>query len=174
MRTARLNPLRRGATGVWRRNEAGSGSTVILACRCICFALPGFMGRGGISSSMSGMAAPNASSSRGRCSAAFMWRISRGCLRPQSQSQIRAGPIMSATTSPARRRRWWNLRLICWACRCRRKFRLSRQSFRPWPKVFMRNSKRVSNKRIKTELGYRLIYPNYRDGLRALMSTLTA
>ena len=44
----------------------------------------------------------------------------------------------------------------------------------PMAKSFYADSKRVSNKRIKTELGYRLIYPTYRDGLRALKSTLTA
>ncbi len=81
---------------------------------------------------------------------------------------------MSVMTSPARRRRWWNLRLICWACRCRRKFRLRMQNLSPMAKSFYADSKRVSNKRIKTELGYRLIYPNYREGLRALKSTLTA
>ena len=40
-------------------------------------------------------------------------------------------------------------------------------------KSFYADLKRVSNRRIKTELGYRLIYPNYRDGLRALKATLT-
>lgn len=44
----------------------------------------------------------------------------------------------------------------------------------PMARSFYADSKKVSNKRIKTELGYRLIYPNYRDGLRALLSTLTA
>jgi nucleoside-diphosphate-sugar epimerase len=44
----------------------------------------------------------------------------------------------------------------------------------PMAKSFYADSKRVSNRRIKTELGYGLIYPNYRDGLRALLSTLTA
>lgn len=41
----------------------------------------------------------------------------------------------------------------------------------PMAKSFYADSKRVSNKRIKAELGYRLIYPNYRDGLRAILST---
>jgi nucleoside-diphosphate-sugar epimerase len=36
-------------------------------------------------------------------------------------------------------------------------------------KSFYAESKRVSNRRIKTELGYRLIYPNYREGLTALL-----
>ena len=40
-------------------------------------------------------------------------------------------------------------------------------------KSFYADSKRVSNKRIKAELSYKLLYPNYRDGLRALKSTLT-
>jgi nucleoside-diphosphate-sugar epimerase len=43
----------------------------------------------------------------------------------------------------------------------------------PMAKSFYADSKRVSNTRIKTELGYRLIYPNYRDGLRAILPTLT-
>jgi nucleoside-diphosphate-sugar epimerase len=44
----------------------------------------------------------------------------------------------------------------------------------PMAKSFYAESKRVSNKRIKTELGYKLIYPNYREGLRALLTTLKA
>ncbi|HTN98511.1 MAG TPA: SDR family oxidoreductase, partial [Nordella sp.] len=35
-------------------------------------------------------------------------------------------------------------------------------------KSFYAESKRVSNKRIKEELGYRLLYPTYREGLSAL------
>ena len=42
----------------------------------------------------------------------------------------------------------------------------------PMAKSFYADSKRVSNTRIKTELGYRLIYPNYREGLTALNSVL--
>ncbi len=38
----------------------------------------------------------------------------------------------------------------------------------PMAKSFYAESKRVSNRRIKTELGYKLIYPNYREGLIAL------
>ena len=44
----------------------------------------------------------------------------------------------------------------------------------PMAKSFYADSKRVSNQRIKNELGYQLIYPNYREGLRALKSRLTA
>jgi nucleoside-diphosphate-sugar epimerase len=44
----------------------------------------------------------------------------------------------------------------------------------PMAKSFYAESKRVSNKRIKTEFGYKLIYPNYREGLRALLTTLKA
>jgi nucleoside-diphosphate-sugar epimerase len=40
----------------------------------------------------------------------------------------------------------------------------------PMAKSFYTDSKRVSNKRIKEELGYRLLYPTYREGLRALLS----
>lgn len=37
---------------------------------------------------------------------------------------------------------------------------------------FYDESKRVSNRRIKQELGYRLAYPSYREGLRALKASL--
>jgi nucleoside-diphosphate-sugar epimerase len=43
----------------------------------------------------------------------------------------------------------------------------------PMAKSFYADSKRVSNKRMKNELGYKLLYPNYREGLRALKSQLT-
>jgi nucleoside-diphosphate-sugar epimerase len=37
---------------------------------------------------------------------------------------------------------------------------------------FYEESKRVSNRRIKAELGYKLAYPSYREGLRALKALL--
>lgn len=37
---------------------------------------------------------------------------------------------------------------------------------------FFSESKRVSNQRIKTELGYELVYPTFREGLKALVSTV--
>jgi nucleoside-diphosphate-sugar epimerase len=43
----------------------------------------------------------------------------------------------------------------------------------PMAKSFYADSKRVSNKRMKNELGYQLLYPNYREGLSALKSQLT-
>jgi nucleoside-diphosphate-sugar epimerase len=42
----------------------------------------------------------------------------------------------------------------------------------PMARSFYAESKRVSNRRIKDELGYRLIYPSYREGLTALLATL--
>lgn len=42
----------------------------------------------------------------------------------------------------------------------------------PMAKSFYAESKRVSNRRIKDELSYRLIYPTYREGLRSLLATL--
>ena len=39
----------------------------------------------------------------------------------------------------------------------------------PMAKSFYADSKRVSNARLKTELGYELLYPNYRSGLAALL-----
>jgi nucleoside-diphosphate-sugar epimerase len=41
----------------------------------------------------------------------------------------------------------------------------------PMAKSFYADSKRVLNTRIKTELEYKLIYPNYRVGLRALLNS---
>lgn len=43
----------------------------------------------------------------------------------------------------------------------------------PMARSFYAESKRVANRRIKDELGYRLIYPSYREGLTALLATLT-
>ena len=42
----------------------------------------------------------------------------------------------------------------------------------PMAKSFYADSKRVSNKRMKGELGYKLIYPNYREGLTAIRTAL--
>lgn len=44
----------------------------------------------------------------------------------------------------------------------------------PMARSFYADSKKVSNTRMKTELGYKLKYPTYREGLAALMGTLTA
>lgn len=40
----------------------------------------------------------------------------------------------------------------------------------PMARSFYAESKRVMNERIKTELGYRLLYPTYREGLAALLA----
>jgi nucleoside-diphosphate-sugar epimerase len=42
----------------------------------------------------------------------------------------------------------------------------------PMAKSFYADSKRVSNQRIKKELGYTLIYPTYREGLTAIRTAL--
>ena len=42
----------------------------------------------------------------------------------------------------------------------------------PMAKSFYAESKRVSNRRITEELGYRLLYPTYREGLRALAAQI--
>jgi nucleoside-diphosphate-sugar epimerase len=43
----------------------------------------------------------------------------------------------------------------------------------PMAKSFYADSKKVSNKLMKNELGYQLLYPNYREGLSVLKSQLT-
>jgi nucleoside-diphosphate-sugar epimerase len=45
-------------------------------------------------------------------------------------------------------------------------------SLTPMARSFYADSKRVSNRRIKQELGIRLAYPTYREGLRALLETM--
>jgi len=44
----------------------------------------------------------------------------------------------------------------------------------PMARSFYAESKRVSNDRIKRELGVRLLYPDYRSGLRALLESQSA
>ena len=44
----------------------------------------------------------------------------------------------------------------------------------PMALSFYAESKRVSNRRIKEELGYRLLYPTYREGLAAILASRTA
>ena len=48
-----------------------------------------------------------------------------------------------------------------------------RAELSPMARSFYADSKRVSNQRMKNELGYELLYPNYREGLLALKSELT-
>lgn len=43
----------------------------------------------------------------------------------------------------------------------------------PMAKSFYAESKRVANRRIRQELGYELLYPTYREGLRALLASFT-
>lgn len=44
----------------------------------------------------------------------------------------------------------------------------------PMARSFYAESKRVSNRRAKEELGYRLLYPTYREGLRSLLAARLA
>jgi nucleoside-diphosphate-sugar epimerase len=44
----------------------------------------------------------------------------------------------------------------------------------PMARSFYAESKRVSNRRIKEELGYELLYPSFREGLAALLSEVQA
>ena len=49
---------------------------------------------------------------------------------------------------------------------------LEEAALSPMAQSFYGESKRVSNRRIKDDLGYRLLYPSYREGLRALAASL--
>ncbi|HTN95616.1 MAG TPA: NAD(P)-dependent oxidoreductase, partial [Nordella sp.] len=44
----------------------------------------------------------------------------------------------------------------------------------PMARSFYAESKRVANQRLKHELGYRLVYPTYREGLTALLASLSS
>ncbi|CAN5565568.1 SDR family oxidoreductase [soil metagenome] len=44
----------------------------------------------------------------------------------------------------------------------------------PMARSFYAESKRVANRRIKDELGYRLLYPTYREGFRALLPAMAS
>ena len=50
--------------------------------------------------------------------------------------------------------------------------RLEKAELSAMAKSFYAESKRVSNSRIKSELGYRLVYPTYREGLQALLKEI--
>lgn len=51
-------------------------------------------------------------------------------------------------------------------------FEEARLTMSPMQLSFWAESRRVRNQRIKDELGYRLLYPTYREGLQALLETL--
>jgi len=49
----------------------------------------------------------------------------------------------------------------------RKTFEEAKESMSPMARSFYSESKRVRNERIKTELGYKLLFPTYKEGLRA-------
>ena len=101
-----------------------------------------------------------------RSSAASMSMMLPACSRPRSLSRILAAPTMSATMSQPAAGCHRLCRRICSAVRRRRKFVRMTPISRRWRESFYADSKRVSNRRIKEELGYRLLYPTYREGSR--------
>lgn len=53
-------------------------------------------------------------------------------------------------------------------------FEEARRDLSPMAQSFWSDSRRVSNRRLKEELGYELLYPSYREGLSALVDRLPA
>ena len=74
----------------------------------------------------------------------------------------------SAMTSRRRRRMWWPMPPSCSACPFRRCSPSRRRASRGMAASFWAESKRVRNARIREDLGVELLYPTYREGLRAL------
>ena len=60
------------------------------------------------------------------------------------------------------------MRPSCWACRRRPKSPFTEAGLRGMAASFWAESKRVKNERIRRDLGVSLLYPTYREGLRAL------
>ena len=58
----------------------------------------------------------------------------------------------------------------CSGSRCRRRSPSRWPSSTPLARSFWAESKRVSNRRIKAELGVALAYPDYRAGLAAVLA----
>ncbi len=74
----------------------------------------------------------------------------------------------SATTSRPRPRTWWPTPPSCWACRCHRRLPWSRPGSAAWRRASGRSASGCAIERIRRDLGVGLIYPTYREGLRAL------
>ena len=132
---------------------------------------PAFMGRGATRSCRSRAAMRGASSSPARSSTASMSPTSRR----RSMRRWRAGPPASSTsptTSRARPAIRSCSRRSFWVAIRRRKFpsQKPRRRCRRWRLSFWQECRRVSNDKLKRELGVTLLYPTYREGLRALFA----
>ena len=157
----------------WKLSKAGSNSITIMDCRFICFAWPEFMVRGGTSFSQ------------------FWNGSAKRIIKPgQIFSRIHVDDIagvLAASIAKPNPGRAYNVcddepcppqEVVEYAANLLGlpvppEIPFEDANLSPMAKSFYADSKRVSNKRIKNELGYKLLYPNYREGLSALKSQLT-
>ena len=132
---------------------------------------PAFMDPGATRSCRSRAAMPGASSSPARSSTASTSPTSPR----RSMRRWRARPPASSTsptTSRARPAIRSCSRRSFWAAIRRRKFpsQKPRRRCRRWRLSFWQECRRVRNDKLKRELGVTLLYPTYREGLRALFA----
>ena len=76
---------------------------------------------------------------------------------------------MSATTSRPRPRTWWPTPPSSWASTPPPEQPYETADLSPMARTFYKDNRRVRNELIKRELGVRLAYPTYREGLAALL-----
>ncbi len=159
MKTARLSPIRRGAIGDWKQNEAGSNSIVIMDCRFICFDWLGFMVRGGISC----FTVLNGSAKRIIKPGQIFSRIHVDDIAGVLAASIakpnpgRAYNVCDDEPCPPQEVVEYAANLLGLPVPPEIPFEQAELS--PMAKSFYADSKRVSNQRMKNELGYKLHLP---------------
>ncbi len=171
----RQRPPRRsrsGAASGSRPSRPGQRSAPVRENRSRSCGSQGFTGRDKTRSCRSRAAPQSASTSPDRCSTAFMSPTSRRrSMRRSRGAQMACS--MSPTTSRRRRARRSRWPQNCSASRRRRKFhsRTPPGACRRWRYRFMARASACSNAKLRGELGVRLRYPTYREGLRALSAS---
>ena len=76
---------------------------------------------------------------------------------------------MSAMTSRRRRRRWWRYAARLLGLAPPPEIAIEAAALTPMAQSFFSELKRVSNRLVKDELGYRFRHPTYREGLASLL-----
>ena len=157
------------ATGV-RPSKPGRISANATAFRSLCCGSPAFTDRVATRSPRFRAGTPAASSSRARCSPASMSTT----LRRRSTPRWRSGPTVFST-SPTTTRRLPAIQLTFAAGLLgvppppEIPYEQAAQSMSPMAKSFWQECRRVTNDKLKRELGVTLRYPTYREGLNALL-----
>ena len=164
----RRSPTARGPRRGSKPSRRGLPSAKRPASRCKCSASPASMGPAAACSTNCATARRGASRRTGRCSAASMSRTS-----PRARSLDRA----AARRRDLQRRR----RRAGRARRCRGlcggadrgspppEVAFAEADLTPMARSFYEGSRRIANTRIKSELGVKLRYPTYREGLASLL-----